>query len=291
MIGDLKRVWTYARIVRRAMRRGEMFPASTRIAPRPAPGGSRSAPGPRLGRRELDHFVHTEHRFPMAGLARPVRILHLSDLHLRKLDDWTERLADHLSGLQADLVAITGDVVTRGWTAEAAERVLAAIPAAPLGRFAILGNWEYWAGTRPERWRALVEAHGIHFLRDESRALEPFDLVGTDDLLAARPDLDRAFAGVGARPTVVLTHSPAIFPRLVRPGVRLVLAGHTHGGQVAAPLVGTAFLPRASGIYPWGWYQQDEAWMFVSRGIGWSVAPLRLGAPPEIAFIDCVPLR
>ena len=90
-------------------------------------------------------------------------------------------------------------------------------------------------------------------------------------------------------PALLLTHSPGIFPMLARPPVRVVLAGHTHGGQVRIPLLGPFFLPRGSGAYPWGWYEMEGVHLFVSRGIGWSVAPLRWRCPPEIARIRMVP--
>lgn len=290
MIARAKRSYRYVRGVARAVRRGEMFPPSGRVDPAPAPEGTDTPARPWTTLNELDLLQTTTHRIRIPGLARPVRILHLTDLHLRTLDDWTRRLADQLRGLSADLVAITGDFVTRGWTHEAADHVLDAVPPAPLGRYAIMGNWEYWGGATASRWQRVVERHDITFLRDANRALPDFDLVGTDDDLAALPDLDKAFAGVtGARPVVVLTHSPGIFPRVVRPGVKLVLAGHTHGGQVRLPGLGPFFLPRGSGPYPWGWYRHEGAWMFVSRGIGWSVAPVRWRAAPELAFVELLP--
>jgi hypothetical protein len=137
-------------------------------------------------------------------------------------------------------------------------------------------------------WEGHLGRHGITLLHDRNERVGGLTLVGTDDVLAGDPDLEAAFAGVSG-PVMVLTHSPAIFPRVVRPGVRVVLAGHTHGGQVRIPGLGPFFLPRGSGDYPWGWYEQDGAWMFVSRGLGWSVAPVRWGAPPEVAMIELRP--
>jgi predicted MPP superfamily phosphohydrolase len=239
---------------------------------------------------ELPWIAVTEHTVPCVGLREPFTILQLSDVHLRGRDAWTERLVEIVAGLRADLVVLTGDVVTRGWTREAADLLLAAVPDAPLGKWAIMGNWEYWGQAPPETWRFVLERHGIRLLHDASADLGHVQLVGTDDMLAGRPDLDRAFAAVDpSRPTVVLTHSPGLFPRLVRTGVRLVLAGHTHGGQVRLPGLGPFFLPRASGPYPWGWYEQDGVWLFVCRGVGWSVAPVRWRAAPELALIRVAP--
>jgi hypothetical protein len=180
--------------------------------------------------------------------------------------------------------------VTRGWTDAAVDRFLGAVPAAPLGRWAVMGNWEYWGGAPRGVWEPVLTRHGIELLHDRVVSVGDIELMGTDDLLAGDPDLDAIFATVRRdRPAVLLTHSPGIFPRLAKPPVNVVLAGHTHGGQVRIPFLGPFFLPRGSGAYPWGWYEMDGTWMFVSRGLGWSVAPVRWRALPEIARVRLVP--
>ncbi len=69
-----------------------------------------------------------------------------------------------------------------------------------------------------------------------------------------------------------------------------MLSGHSHGGQFRLPGVGALFVPRATGAYVAGWYEQDGTHLFVNRGIGWSIAPLRLWCPPELAEIQLVPM-
>jgi predicted MPP superfamily phosphohydrolase len=285
----LLKAFRYVRGVSRGVRRGDTFPPAGRVAPRPAPGGTTSRPAARA-LNELDAVVVTEHVVPVPGLARAITVMQLSDVHLRAFDARAERLCALVSGMRPDLVALTGDIVTRGYTTDAVDRFLAAVPEAPLGRWSVMGNWEYWGGAPRDVWEGFVARHGIALLHDRSVDVGPLRLVGTDDALAGDPDLDAAFAEVrDDKPVLALTHSPAIFPRLARAPVRVVLAGHTHGGQVRIPLLGPFFLPRGSGPYPWGWYEQDGVWMFVSRGLGWSVAPLRWRAPPEIAMVTLVP--
>jgi len=282
------RAYRYVRGVARGVRRGDTFPPAGRVRAAEAPGGTTRTLH-RHGRAELDHVEISEHIVPIAGLTRPVDVLHLTDIHLRTRDAWLERLCDLVSAERPDLVALTGDVVTRGWEADAVDRFLGALPSAPLGKWAVMGNWEYWGGAPPEMWAPLLNRHGVELLNDRVVALDGLDLAGTDDLLAGDPDLDGVFAALSGRPTLLLTHSPGIFPRIARRPVSVVLAGHTHGGQVRIPLLGPFFLPRGSGIYPWGWYEMDGVWMFVSRGLGWSVAPVRWRAAPEIARIKLVP--
>ncbi len=276
--------YRHLRGIARGIRRGTVFPPATRIRPQAAPGGSRvvhAEPGSALvAIEETEHTVHVE------GLREGLRVLQVTDVHLRGDDEVLRATCAAVSRQRPDLLVLTGDVVTRGWSRDAADEFLAALPDAPLGKYAIIGNWEYWAGAPPDTWRWFLERHGIRLLLDENVDLGPVQLVGTDDLLAGRPDLGRAFAGVNAsRPSLVLTHSPALFPEIARVGVPLVLSGHTHGGQVVIPGIGSAFLPRASGDYPWGWYPQGPSWLFVCRGLGWSVAPVRWRSPPELATV------
>ncbi|MBM4364996.1 MAG: metallophosphoesterase [Deltaproteobacteria bacterium] len=280
--------YRHLRGIARGMRRGTMFPVATRLPPRAAPGGSRvvraEGGSPLVAIEETEHTVHVE------GLREGVRVLQVTDVHLRGNDEVLRAVCAAVSRQTPDLLVLTGDVVTRGWSRDAADEFLGALPGAPLGKYAIIGNWEYWAGASPDTWRWFLDRHGIRLLLDEHVDLGGFQLVGTDDMLAGRPDLPRAFAGVDpARPSLVLTHSPALFPEIARAGVPLVLAGHTHGGQVVIPGIGSAFLPRASGDYPWGWYAHGPSWLYVCRGLGWSVAPFRWRAPPELGTVVMAP--
>ena len=273
----------------RGVRRGTTFPEFGKAALQPAPGGTTVT---RLanGWNELDRFELTDHVLAVPGLAEELTILHLSDVHLRGPGPWVDRLCALVSALPADLVVLTGDVVTRGYLPEVADQFLEAVPKSRLGTFAVIGNWEVWGGAPRQIWEAHLARHAIPLLHDRWVDLGVITLVGTDDFLSGKPDLDAAFAGVaGDRPIVVISHSPILFPQLARPGVCLVLSGHTHAGQVRLPVVGPFFLPRGSGPFPGGWYQQGETWLFVSRGIGWSIAPVRFRCPPELARVRLVP--
>lgn len=276
----------FVRSMVRALRRGDLFPSAGRVAPQGAPGGSRIEQPCPPSFNELPFLEVTHHYFPVAHLQQPVQILHLTDVHLRSQDAGLDALCAKISTLRPDLVVLTGDVITKGWTYAAVDQFLAALPDAPLGRFAVMGNWEYWAGASDAFWKKRLMLHNIHLLHNRSVNLGPLQLAGTDDALAGLPDVDAALGGLcSGLPTVVLTHSPILFDAIARPGVDLVLAGHTHGGQVRLPGLGPVFLPRGSGNYPWGWYKSNQSWLFVGRGLGWSVAPWRWQAAPEIALI------
>ncbi len=281
----------FLRNMSRAAGKGAFFPS--RAAVQPAPGGSHD-PQPRAGilaRLQSEHgwLTCSHHTLPVVGLTEPVSILHLTDIHLRQPDEHLSALCHQLSQARPDLVVLNGDVVTRGWTDAAVEQLLTALPPARLGRFAIMGNWEYWAGASLELWQPRLAAHGVTLLHETWQDLGPVILAGTDDQLAGSPDPSALLASLPSRPTVLLTHSPALFPRLARPPVQLVLSGHSHGGQVRIPGLGALWAPRGTDRYLAGWYQQDACHLFVSRGLGWSVAPMRLHCPPELAWIALTP--
>jgi len=291
---DVRGALRYVRGVSKGVVRGHIFPPEGRLPPAPAPGGSDDPPLS-LGlwtrfREEGGHFTSPVHRVQVPGIGRPVEILHLTDVHLRRDDAWVAALGQAMAGLRPDLVCITGDVVAKEWRPEAVDRFLAALPPAPLGRYAAMGNWEHWTAAKPERWRPLLEAHDVRLLLEEWVDLGPFVLGGTDDLLAGAPDAGRVVQTLPpGRPTVLMSHSPALFPALARPEVALVLSGHSHAGQLRLPGLGSFWVPRGTGPYVAGWYQQDRSWLYVGRGVGWSIAPVRMWCPPELARIQLYP--
>lgn len=281
----------FARGIARAIRRGHPFPPESRRDPAPAPQGTvqDTAVGGAWSRlrTEKDQLLRAEHHLSLPGLLRPVRVLHLTDTHLRRPDPWLDQLCAAVSAERPDLVVLTGDIVTRGWVPEAVDQLLGALPPAPLGRFAVMGNWEYWGGVERPGWESRLAQHGVTLLHNRWVQAGPLVLVGIDDLLSGEPEVDRALEGLpSADPVVVLTHSPALFRVLQRPPVRLVLAGHSHAGQVRIPGLGSPFVPLGTGPYVAGWYQEAGVHLFVSRGLGWSVAPLRWYCPPELAVLE-----
>lgn len=282
---DPRPAWRFVRGVSRGLRMGAFFPPEGRRPGAAAPLGSEEWPLPSPA-----GMVRSHHRLPVVGLTRPLTLLHLSDVHLRRSSPWVAALCAALRGLSADLVLLTGDVVTRGWQEAAVRAFLEALPPARLGRFAVMGNWEHWSGAHPASWGALLAAHGVRLLRDEVVDTGPLRLAGTEDLLAgvSDPRALRARLPPGP-PTVVLSHSPGMFPALAGPGVSLVLSGHSHGGQVRIPGLGALWVPRGTGPYVAGWYERQGTALFVSRGVGWSIAPVRTGCPPELAEITLSP--
>jgi len=200
------------------------------------------------------------------------------------------RARDALAAARPDLLLLGGDFVCL----DAADiqplaRLLGSIPA-PLGRFAVLGNHDYWSGG--ERVVAALEDAGVQVLINRTVTLPaPFDrlgIVGLDDPIAGLPDISCALRGAPAH-RLVLMHAPDGLMLLGDTPFDLAFAGHTHGGQVALPGGVPILVPpgQLNRKYAWGRYGVGGSReLIVSRGVGCSTLPIRLGCPPELVLVD-----
>lgn len=237
-------------------------------------------------------LVTSDHTFGQAASADRLRILQISDLHIHGIGTLERQLLEQLHEAQADLIVITGDAIDRASSLPLLDTLLGEFPRSPRV-LAILGNWEYRSGVRPAEFDRTYARHGIELLVNHSIELEHLGrrirVTGLDDILYGRPDAAAALGG--GRPLdhhLVLAHCPITRDTLGLPpehAASLVLSGHTHGGQVA-PCGMAAILPPGCGRYVAGWYRGDAPPMYVSRGIGTSLLPIRLGATPELVRID-----
>jgi len=228
---------------------------------------------------------------PLPGLPRELdglRILHLSDLHGRWVGRSHRRLFAALSGTRFDLVAVTGDLLDMhaGGMLPAIALIEGLVPRAPT--YVVPGNHDR---SRPE-FRELMDALvalGAKVLinRGEELRVGPARIwvAGLDDATLGLDDLEAALRGRQARWCLLLSHCPAIFPQAAAMGVQLVLAGHTHGGQVRLPLVGAVWLPPGSGGFEGGLYCRDGHWLHVTVGLGTTLIPVRLLCRPELVLL------
>lgn len=240
---------------------------------------------------------HRELRLPRWSSALDgLRVAVVADLHAgaphvdeRKV----ERIVERVNRERPDLVALLGDYVDHevplGKPVEP-EAVAARLGAlrAPLGAFAVLGNHDLKLDG--ERVRRSLEAAGIRVLDDEPAAVEHAGerlwLVGLGDATRGEPDVGRAFERVPPSETVLaLTHNPDLFPAIPERAA-LTLAGHTHGAQVDLPLIRRKVIPSRFGDrFARGHIEEGRRQLFVSRGIGTSLLPLRLRATPEVTVL------
>lgn len=223
-----------------------------------------------------------------------LRIVHLTDIHHSLFTplEYVQRAVRMANHLRPDLVALTGDYVTLSpayiWPAAQALGKLRA----RLGVFAVLGNHDFKVDA-DEVTRAL-RAQRIRVLRNAHHALsargETLWVLGVDDLWSGEDDLPAALRSVPARdPKILLCHNPMGIHRAAAYGIDFVISGHTHGGQVRLPVVGSVRGNSKLGErFIDGWNRLNGTQIYISRGIGRSVVPLRLNCPPEIA---CFRLR
>lgn len=237
--------------------------------------------GPRVRRVEVSLA-----RWPAA--LNGYRIVQISDVHIGLLlrGGFARRVTERINALQADLVAITGDLVD-GSVARLRDEV------APFGDlrardgvFFVTGNHDHYAGARA--WCAELETLGIAILRNRHHSIERegsrFALAGVDDYSASHhrgetSDVARALQGCPAGvPTVLLAHNPQSFIDGARHGVDLQLSGHTHAGQMwpfrYLVLLQTRFVA--------GLYRYRDSTLYVSPGTGFWGPPVRVLAPAEI---------
>lgn len=221
------------------------------------------------------------------------RIAQISDIHIGPILDrrFSRSLTERVNDLNADLVAITGDLVD-GRVHRVGDEVE---PFADLrgrhGVYFVTGNHDHM--SRASEWTVRIAELGVRVLRNEHVAIESdgasFDLVGVDDhrgdLMGGEggEDLEAALAGRNAeRFALLLAHDPSTFKHASLRGIDLQLSGHTHGGQIwpfgyAVRLV----IPFVAGCY-----QLGPAQLYVSRGSGFWGPPMRLFAPAEITAIE-----
>jgi predicted MPP superfamily phosphohydrolase len=225
-----------------------------------------------------------------------LRVALISDIHAggpfideKKL----QQIVATTNALNPDLIVLLGDYMSQNsWHAqEVAPEVIAANLKqlrAPLGVFGVLGNHDWWYNG--EKVRRAFDAASIRILEDEvvevKRRQGSLWLVGLADMWTRPQHIDETIAKVpSGSPIIALSHNPDIFPKLSK-AVSLLLAGHTHGGQVNLPLVGTPVTPSDYGQrYAAGHIFENDHHLFVTSGIGTSIMPVRFRVPPEIVIL------
>ena len=226
---------------------------------------------------------------PGLAASRPLRLALVTDLHLSPVGNRAaaSRALALLEAAEPDLILSGGDLVDAPPEAVAADlaRLRALDP--PLGKYAVLGNHEYYVGL--EAAQAAHAAAGFRLLRETRVPLLPgLILAGVDDRdggrvgAECRADEEAALPEAGTDACVILLkHRPTVSPTAER-RADLQLSGHTHGGQIF-PFHGLVRLlfPRLQGLHR----VSDRLHLYVSRGAGTWGPPLRLGARPEIVLL------
>lgn len=224
--------------------------------------------------------------------ARPVRLIHISDLHSDPKVRLEERLPEVIAAERPDLIVFTGDSINSPAGLPILRNCLTRL-AKIAPTFVVKGNWDAWF------WREqnLFAGTGARELKNE--ALK-FDVGGASLWIAGVPvggehTLDQTLAALPPEAfTVFLYHYPDLVNEVAAKKIDLYCAGHTHGGQVALPLYGALItLSKFGKRYESGLYQVDRTHLYVNRGIGMEGGPaprVRFWARPEVTVIEIAPL-
>src|SRR5215813_6819638 len=219
-----------------------------------------------------------------------LRVVHLSDFHYGPLVDprHLERAIEIANDLNPDLIALTGDYISQERSYAAPCAALVGELSARYGVFAVLGNHDHW--TDAQLITDLFRSEDVRVLLNEGLRVDidsqSFWLAGVDDTMVGLEDLSLALAGSrDGEMKLLLAHNPVILRRAWRADVYLVLSGHTHGGQVTLrPEKNRSGRPRRRLLRGLG--RRGNTQIYVTRGLGTVVLPIRYGCPPEVSVLD-----
>jgi len=243
---------------------------------------------------KVRHVEISSNMWPPAMPALKIAVI--ADLHtgaphidLTKLDE----VVAAANELQPDLILLLGDYVNDGVlfgsfvSPEAVGKRLSRLRA-KYGVYAVLGNHDWWLDG-PRVARAL-QSNGMPVLENEAVSIAVpggrFWIAGIADETTRTPEVVRTVAPLPpGEPVLLMTHDPAVFED-VTDRVALTLAGHTHGGQVYLPGIGSLIVPgRAPRRHAYGLIREKGRTMFVTGGVGSSIIPVRFNMPPEIVSL------
>ena len=222
-----------------------------------------------------------------------IKIIQISDLHFDTLRYFHKSIAKKINKLKPDLIFITGDSVDKTEKIEPLNEFLNLIDKS-IQKFAITGNWEYWGNVDLNKLKESYSENNCELLINENRSLtiknREISIIGIDDYVGGNADFKTAIKNLKPTETnIVLSHCPEHRDIITKEkdnlNIDLVLSGHTHGGQITFLGI-VPFKPRGSGKYLKGWYKETEPKMYISKGIGTSILPIRFGARAEMVEME-----
>ncbi len=243
-------------------------------------------PTRRLRHAQVSDYVVGSERLPVE--LEGLRIVQLSDIHYSLYQNSLviSRAVEMANALDPDLIALTGDFVTASTQFIDPVSELLSHLRARYGVFAVLGNHDFRAGA--EQVTAALQRRNIAVLRNATHLLPmrgaTLRLVGIDDS-RQNPDLHAALGQSDPELfTLLLAHNPVALEEAAAEGIDFVLSGHTHGGQIRLGFAEN-FYQR---FLPEGFFAKGRTQLYISRGLGKVIVPVRLGCPPEVASFTLV---
>ena len=232
------------------------------------------------------------------------RIVQVSDLHNAEFGENQSKLLQTVKNISPDMIAVTGDLIDSSHTdvEKAMDFINGAVKIAPV--YYVTGNHEAWT-DKYENLKEQMTKSGVIILSDQGITIKrdgslirllglndpdftiKHDMFGEDAAMIDTKLKDMQKQSVNGEYTILLSHRPELFDVYVTNNVDLVLSGHAHGGQIRLPFIGELVAPNQGlfSKYTAGVYEKNQTNMVVSRGLGNSIAPVRINNCPELVVI------
>jgi len=225
-------------------------------------------------------WVKVRHQKSTSG-ATICRLVHITDIHHKGDTAYLESVVRKINALSPDAVCFTGDIVEQRVYLPEALSILAKIQSPIVG---VPGNHDYWSGSDfHEIGHAFYKRGGAWLLNEQFPIAGGKILLTGATCMEGRPKTAPPAAGVN---NIMLMHYPIMADRLSPHRYDLLLAGHSHGGQVRIPFYGAIMVPYWVGRYQMGMFQTAAGPLYVNPGLGYLVARVRFCCRPEITVFD-----
>ena len=249
----------------------------------------------------FSHIPHYEYGFAAPSVTRleasfnPLsgrRAVQISDLHLDYYLPRHDAFLHTIAGLRPDWIFVTGDLLNVPDGLPHLFQFLSHLRSlAPV--YVTLGNHDHYSGVPVAEFLELSDRHKLHLLINQTIVIPlpegELCIVGLDDPTTHRADVNCIPHRIPGRYTVVLAHAPVVLDLLKpRHAADIVLCGHSHGGQWRFGSFHPFWLPYGCRGRAHGPYSQDGQRLYVNRGLGWSLVPLRWNCSPEIVLLEWV---
>ncbi|MCT4642020.1 MAG: metallophosphoesterase [Bacteriovoracaceae bacterium] len=214
--------------------------------------------------------------------SKKVKIAQISDLHIKSFGNIEKKVLAALEKIKPDLIVITGDLASNDNDYIEHEKFISRLNAKK-GIYFVPGNWEYWSPIN--KLDTLLKKYSINVITNKTIKIDDnLTLIGLDDIEGS-PDIGITDKLSSNNLNIALFHSPSYWDNIPHK-VQLSLAGHSHGGQVRIPFLGAIWTPNGTGHYTHGFYKNENKELYVNRGIGNSILPIRFNCRPEISVFN-----
>lgn len=242
-------------------------------------------------------FQVNTYRIPVTNLPSSFNgftIAQLADLHYGLLMPLkiVKQIIHKFNTLHKDLIVCTGDYILERNSTKPIDTVWPHLMKlrADNGVYSVLGNHDHWGNTdRSLYWLEKSEQNIRHKAVPIIKGEEKIWLGGAGDYWEDNLGIDKAFQHVpDSECKILLSHNPDSADTRFETRIDLMITGHTHGGQVNIPFIGPPILPVKNKLYSSGFIRTEKTRLYISRGLGWAILPIRFNCPPEISILRLV---